>query len=105
MSQFSLYKNENKKSKKTYPYLVDVQNDFFSELNSRIMIPLSPYTTLNKTNAEKLCPIITVNDEQYVLLTHQMTSMPKMMLKRKLTSLESLRYEILGAIDFLMTSI
>jgi len=31
--------------------------------------------------------------------------MPKTMLKKKVTSLENLRYEILGAIDFLMTSI
>ena len=105
MSQFTLYKNENKNSKKTYPYLVDVQNDFFDELNSRMVIPLSPHNFLNKTNAKKLCPIITIDDEQYVLLTHQMTSMPKTMLKKKVTSLESLRYEILGAIDFLMTSI
>jgi len=105
MSQFTLYKNENKNSKITYPYLVDVQNDFFDELNSRIVIPLSPHSTLNQTNAKKLCPIITVNGEQYVLLTHQMTSMPKTMLKKKVTSLENLRYEILGAIDFLMTSI
>lgn len=105
MNQFTLYKNENKNSKKTYPYLVDVQNDFFDELNSRIVIPLSSHNVLNQTNAKKLCPMITVNNEQYVLLTHQMTSMPKTMLKKKVTSLESLRYEILGAIDFLMTSI
>ncbi len=105
MSQFTLYKNENKSSKKTYPYLVDVQNDFFDELNSRIVIPLSPHNILNQTNAKKLCPIITVNDEQYVLLTHQMTSMPKTMLKKKIASLENMRYEILGAIDFIMTSI
>ncbi len=105
MSQFTLYKNENHNSKKTYPYLVDVQNDFFDELNSRVVIPLSPHDTLNQTNAKKLCPIIVVNEKQYVLLTHQMTSMPKKMLKKKVTSLENLRYEILDAIDFLMTSI
>ncbi len=82
MSQFTLYKNENKNSNKTYPYLVDVQNDFFDDLNSRIVIPLSPHNILNETNAKKLCPIITVNDELYVLLTHQMTSIPKPMLKK-----------------------
>jgi len=58
MSQFTLYKNENKNSKITYPYLVDVQNDFFDELNSRIVIPLSSHSTLNQTNAKKLCPIV-----------------------------------------------
>lgn len=81
MSQFALYKNENKNSRQTYPYLVDVQNDFFDELNSTIVIPLSPHNTLNQTNAKKLCPIINVNGGQFVLLTHQITSMPKKMLK------------------------
>lgn len=105
MEQFPLYKNENKNSKKTYPFLIDVQNSFLEELNSRIVIPLSPHNALNKTNAEKLCPIIVINDDQYVLLTHQMTSMPKSMLKKKITTLEKYRYDILSAIDFLITGI
>lgn len=105
MNQFTLYKNENKSSKKIYPFLVDVQNDFLEELNSRIVIPLSPHNVLKKTNAEKLCPIIVIDEEQFVLLTHQMTSMPKSMLKKKVTTLENYRYDILSAIDFLITGI
>ena len=105
MSQFTLYKNENKSSKKTYPFLLDIQNDFFDELNSRVVIPLSAHNSLNQTNAKKLCPIFNVHGEQFVLLTHQMTSMPKAMLKKKVTSLKSHRYEILGAIDFFVTAI
>jgi len=40
-----------------------------------------------------------------VLLTHQMTSVPCSTLKNKVTSLEHYRYEILGAIDLLLTGI
>jgi len=70
-----------------------------------MVIPLSPHNALKQTNAKKLCPIIKVNGEQFVLLTHQITSMPRTLLKKKVTSLEDLRFEILGAIDFLVTGI
>lgn len=105
MSQFMLYENENKNSKKTYPYFVDVQNDLLDELNSRVVIPLSLYRTLNKTNAKRLCPVIEIKKELFVLLTHQMTSVPSSVLKKKVTSLEKFRYEILGAVDLLLTGI
>jgi len=105
MSQFTLYENENKNSKKAYPYFVDVQNDLLDELNSRVVIPLSLYESLNKTNAKNLCPIIEIKKERCVLLTQQMTSVPRSILKKKVTSLEKFRYEILGAIDLLITGI
>ncbi len=105
MSQFSLYKNENKNTKKTYPYFVNVQSDLLNELNSRVVIPLSPLKTLNNRNAKKLCPVIEVGGERLVLLTHQLTSVPKSILKKEEISIEEYRYEILSAIDLLLTGI
>lgn len=105
MCQFTLYENENKESKKAYPYFIDVQNNILDELNSRIVIPLSSYKTLSNTNAKKLCPVIEIKDESFVLLTHQMASVPRSILKKKVTSLEKFRYEILGAVDLLLTGI
>jgi len=105
MGQFTLYKNENKSTRKTYPYFVDVQSDLLDELNSRIVIPLSPHKTLNNTNAKKLCPVLEFENASFVLLTHQMASVPRAILKKKITSLEKNRYEILGAIDLLLTGI
>ncbi len=105
MGQFILYKNENKSTKKTYPYFIDVQNDLLDDLNSRIVIPLSPHKTLNNTNAKKLCPVLEIDNASFVLLTHQMASVPRSILKKKVASLEKDRYEILGAIDLLLTGI
>ncbi len=105
MEQFTLYKNENKNSKKAYPYFVDVQNDLLSDLNSRIVIPVSTQKALNNLNAKKLCPIIEVDGNTFVLLTHQITSVPRSILKKKVTTLEHYRYDILGAIDLLLTGI
>ncbi len=105
MSQYSLYKNRNKDTKKTYPYFVNVQSDLLDELNSRLVIPLSPHKTLNQTNVKKLCPIIDIDEGCFVLLTHQITTVPKSILKKEISSLENYRYEILGAIDLLLTGI
>ncbi len=105
MSQYFLYKNQNRNSKKIYPYFVNVESDLLDELNSRVVIPLSPHKILNQTNASKLCPIIVIEEGSFVLLTHQMTTVPKSILKKELASLEKYRYEILGAIDILLTGI
>ena len=105
MEQFTLYKNENKNSKKAYPYFVDVQNDLLSDLNSRIVIPVSTQKALNNLNAKNLCPVIEIDGNTFVLLTHQMTSVPCSILKKEVTTLEHYRYDILGAIDLLLTGI
>jgi len=106
VDQFALYRNNNKSSNKTYPYFVDIQNDLLGDLNSRVVIPLSPYNARNKTDAKQLCPIIKIDGKgSFVLLTHQITSIPKSTLKTKVASLENYRYEILGAIDMLLSGI
>ena len=105
MNQYSLYRNENKSSKKTYPFFVDVQSDLLESLNSRVVIPLSLDKTTNNTNAKNLCPVFDIEGKNYILLTHQMTSVPASLLKNNTGSLDKYRYEILGAIDILLTGI
>lgn len=105
MAQFTLYKNEDSASNDIYPYFIDVQNSLLSDLNSRLVIPLSPHCALNNTNAKRLCPEIHLDEGDFVLLTHQMTSVPISILKTEVTSLESFRYDILGAIDMLISGI
>lgn len=105
MAQFTVYENQNQDSKETYPYFVDVQNNLLDSLNSRLVIPLTPYRYLDDSNISNLCPKATVDDEIFVLLTHQMTNVPLSALKAPATSLENLRNDIIAAIDFLITGI
>ncbi|MDH5630710.1 MAG: CcdB family protein [Gammaproteobacteria bacterium] len=105
MGQFTVYRNEDKDSSETYPYFIDVQNALLDDLNTRLVIPLSKYTSLNNQAVEKLCPIIEIDDEKYVLLTNQMATVPVLILKNEICQLENYRYEIVNAIDFLITGI
>ncbi len=105
MGQFILYENRNQDSKDTYPYFVDVQNPLLDSLNTRLVIPLTPFKYLSDSNIGNLCPPMKVNDEDFVLLTHQMTNVPVSALLAPAESLEHLRDDIVAAIDFLITGI
>lgn len=105
MAQFVLYKNQDKQTRKTYPYFVDVQNALFSDLNSRVVIPFVNLDSFKKADAERLCPLILIQNKKYVMLTHQITTVPASILEVGETSLEDFRYQILDAIDMLITGI
>ncbi len=105
MAQFSVYINQDRRSKDSYPYFVDVQNALISDLNSRLVIPFTRHESLNGSEVERLCPVISIRGKDHVLLTHQMTSVPVSILSQEDLSLEDYRYEILDAIDMLITGI
>jgi len=103
--QFDVYENTDKDTKKVYPYFVDIQTNLLDTLNSRAVIPLTPVKNVSKEYPRNLCPTISVDKKDFALLTHQITSVPIRLLKRKATSAETYRSDIIAAIDFLATGI
>ncbi len=89
MAQFDYYANTDEDTNKTYPFIVDVQDALLEGLNSRVVIPLTPLSNLEKSYPKNLCPEITIEGKKYSLLTHQMTSVSTANFKamRRLTSL------------------
>ncbi len=105
MPQFSLYKNNDKSTATAYPYFVDVQNELLDTLNTRLVIPLTPIELLVKKAPSHLCPIIHIDEGDFVILTHQMASVPTKILQEPVNDLSNFRDEIITAIDFLITGI
>jgi toxin CcdB len=99
MAQFDVYENINTSSKKDMPFLLDVQNDILDELNSRIVVPLS----INSKHAKILNPIFTINSQNLIMSTAQLSSIPIKNIGIKVCSLKHKRDEIISAIDFLIT--
>ena len=62
MSQFTLYRNPDKATANTYPFFVDVQSDLLENLNTRLVIPLTPVELIEKKAPSHLCPIIHLDD-------------------------------------------
>lgn len=77
MPQFTVYKNKNPKSKTAYPYLVDVQSDLLSDLQTRVVIPLTRLTALRKKPIRDLTPTIDIEGSKYLILTPQLAGISK----------------------------
>jgi len=83
-------------------YLVDVQSDFLAEMKTRMVIPL----LLQASHArflKDLHPVFEIAGERFVLVTHELASIPKRELKHPIASLEKHRDEITRAMDILFT--
>jgi toxin CcdB len=105
MPQFDYYANTDKETNNTYPFIVDVQDALLDGLNSRVVIPLTPLSNLEKPYPNNLCPEITIEGKKYSLFTHQMASVSTRTLSKCEGSLAYIRAEIISAIDFLITGI
>jgi toxin CcdB len=104
MGQFTLYKNENQTSNTVYPFFIDIQHELLADLNTRVVIPLSPFEMVDE-NLERLTPVIQLNQTDYVLMTHLLTSISKKQLSESVISVEGYRNVILSAVDMLVSGI
>ncbi|TDT40420.1 toxin CcdB [Halospina denitrificans] len=105
MAQFDVYPNPSKASRAHYPYLVDIQSSLLTDLATRIVIPLSKHSALGSQSMRGLTPEISFDDQQLLLMTPQISSVPEKHLKNPVGSLSHFRDQIVGALDLAITGI
>lgn len=98
MAQFDVYKNENERTNNDVPYLLDIQNDLLSSLDTRIVIPL----VFSLAKVDGLTKEIKIDDEILYLYTDQMATIPFPLLSEKICSIKEQSEEIKNSIDFLI---
>ncbi len=99
MAQFDVYENLNENTKKSIPFLLDIQNDVLKNLSTRVVIPL----VISNQSINFLNPKFTINQIDVILSTGELASIPMEILGSKICSLKEKREEIIGAVDFLVT--
>ena len=102
MSQFDVYKNPNPITRKTIPYLLDVQVDLLEDLSTRVVVPLIVADAMGRP-AKHLNPIFLVLEKQVVMSTAELAGVSRKDIGDKVASLADNRDEIIGALDFLFT--
>lgn len=105
MAQFKAYRNPNKTSRRTYPYLLDIQSDLLSELNTTVVIPLCPEKMATGAAISKLCPILEIDGKTFVAFTQQMAGISRKALGPEAADLSNYRQEIIAALDFVISGI
>ena len=103
MSQFTVYQNVNEHTRRSYPYLLDVQNDLLEGLHSRVVIPLCTTASLGNRSISNLCPEFEILGTSYTLLTPQMAGISLSELGPVVCDFSAHRFEIIKALDFLFT--
>jgi toxin CcdB len=105
MTQFDVYPNPSRITKKAFPFIVDIQNPVISDIATRIVIPLGTLESFKNEKLKGLTPEVQYDGKKYLLLTPQIASMPAKNLTKPIGSLIHLREEIVAAIDFAITGI
>jgi toxin CcdB len=105
MAQFAVHRNKNPETRSTIPLLLDVQNDLLEDLETRVVVPLCPASSMRGKPLRTLTPVLQIESEAYVMLTPQMAGISKRELGAEVARLERYRFEIVAAIDFLVTGI
>lgn len=104
MAQFDVYRNADPETRRWAPYLVVLQDDLLSDLDTVVVAPLvdaehfgRPITRLN--------PLFDVATRRYILSVPELAGISKHDLTEKVTTLLPERDAIIAALDLLFTGI
>lgn len=102
MTQFTVYRNKNPRSRATFPYLLDVQSDLLDGLQTRVVIPLTKAAALTRKPVAHLMPLVPFDGDTYVLMTPQLAGITRNELGPRAGNLTEHRDTIVAAMDFLL---
>lgn len=102
MAQFDVYLNPG--TRKSIPYLLDVQADLLDALATRVVVPLILAEEMGLA-AKHLNPQFKIKGVAVVMSTAELAGIPNRSLGDKVASLKSKRDEIIAALDLLFTGI
>lgn len=104
--QFDVYRNPSVKTRDYQPYFMIIQHDYYDDLSTRLIIPLSYHNHLCG-HINTAAPLVNINFERYFLNTPAITHVEKKKLNNKnfVYNLRSARSNVIAAIDALVTNI
>jgi len=102
MALFDVYENTNSQTKKSAPYLLDVQADLLASMTTRVVVPLVTISAMGKP-AKHLNPQFKIKRTALVMSTAELAGVDMQVLGEKVASLKEHRSEIIAALDFLFT--
>jgi toxin CcdB len=104
MAQFDVYRNPNPNGRTTAPYVVALQSDFLDLLPSRWVAPLKPSKNIAR-RVEGLMPEVEVDGKKFTIFMYESGAVPVQSLGNKIASLDGQRFELIRAVDILVSGI
>jgi toxin CcdB len=101
MLQFDVIPNPNAAKRKARPFLVVLQDNRFAALSTLVVAPCAPVQ--GRSAGGVLTPEVAIKGARYLLVVPELAAIPLSALGKPVGNLESQRYDILRAVDFLFT--
>jgi toxin CcdB len=96
MARFDVYRNPDGTG-----YLLDIQANLLSHLNTRVVVPLLPPDEAPRP-AQRLNPRFRIGTDVVIMATQFLAAVPSSMLKAPAGTLSDRHDDIVSAVDFLM---
>jgi toxin CcdB len=103
MARFDVYPHPDAAMRAVTPFLLDVQNNFIDQLQSRVVVPLRAAAAFGPTMRD-LNPLFTISSKAVVLDTAALAAFPVSGLKKPVTNLSTQSQGIVAALDTLFGS-
>jgi len=103
--QFDVYDNPSARMRDVYPFVVDVQSDLLGALATRMVVPLAVTSLPASDLPRRLCPVFTVSGTPLMLVPFEAAPLDKRLLKAEITSIRERSYEIISAMDAVLSGI
>jgi toxin CcdB len=84
--------------------VIDCQSDLLADLNTRFVVPMIPEEDAPRP-AQRLNPIFAIANRQHVMLTQFAAAVQLGELGERVESLRDRAFEIMGALDVLLTGV
>jgi toxin CcdB len=97
MSRFDVYRGDD-----TVDYFLDCQADTLRHFETRFVVPLLLAEPTRQ--ADRLHPILEIEGNRFVMVTHLASAVPARALRNKVTSVEEHHTTIISALDMLIGS-
>ena len=105
MAQWDVYLNPSPRMREEIPFLVDLQSDLLSALESRFVAPLARSRIAGGSLPRRLCPTFDIDGMTVMLLPHEAGPIDTRLLKRPVTTLRPRAHELTDALDAVISGI
>jgi toxin CcdB len=105
MAQFDIYANPNVPQRQIFPYVLQVQHDFFDSLPTRLVIPLQRPRVPADAFPRRLTETIRVEGESLFMAVHLSAPLPSRLLRRPVASAADQHFVVCDAMNALLSGV
>lgn len=104
MAQFDLYRNPNPAARKHAPYLLNLQSDHLEHIATRLCAPVKSAKISSKPIVG-LMPEIEIEGELFFVYMQEIAAVPASVLGLRAASAARYRFQLIAAVDLLVSGI